>query len=161
MRTVDRRHIRASPDVVYRLAAAIEEWPALLPHYRGVRRDSGEPLAAGTVEMAAWRPFGPARWPTWWRSTMTTDPARRRITYRHVAGVTTGMDVLWTIDPDPDGWSNVTIVHEWDGPRWPIIGRLAAAWVIGPMFVHGIAGRTLAGIARAAESGAPMAGASR
>jgi hypothetical protein len=42
-------------------------------------------------------------------------------------------------------------VHEWDGPRWPLIRRPAAEWVIGPVFVHGIASRTLAGIGRAVE----------
>lgn len=151
MRIVDRLVIRAAPDVVYPLAAAVERWPALLSHYRWVRRQTGEPLGAGTVEMAAWRPFGPLGWPTWWRSAMATEPLRHRITYQHIAGITTGMDVLWTIDPTPEGWSDVTIVHEWDGPRWPVIGPSAARWIIGPVFVHGIASRTLAGIARAAQ----------
>ena len=150
MRTVDRLIVRAAPDVVFQLAANVERWPALLSHYRRVTRESGEPLGAGTVEMAAWRPFGPLRWPTWWRSAMTTDPRHRRIGYQHIDGITTGMDVVWTIEPTPEGWSHVTIVHEWTGPRWPVIGRLAARWIIGPVFVHGIASRTLAGIERAA-----------
>ena len=47
----------------------------------------------------------------------------------------------------------MTIVHEWTGPRWPLIGSAAAEWVIGPVFIHGIASRTLAGIRRAVESG--------
>ena len=34
---------------------------------------------------------------------------------------------------------------------WPLIGRLAAQLVIGPVFVHGIASRTLAGIRARAE----------
>lgn len=151
MLTTDRLLIHAPPDVVYELAAHIERWPAVLPHYRWVTRASGEPLGGGSVEMAAWRPFGPVRWPTWWRSAMATDRLRRRITYQHIAGITTGMAVLWTIDLTPEGWSNVTIVHAWDGPPWPVIGRLAAQWIIGPVFVHGIASRTLAGIARAVE----------
>jgi hypothetical protein len=45
------------------------------------------------------------------------------------------------------------IVHTWNGPRWPLIGRLAADLVIGPIFIHGIASRTLAGIKRATEEG--------
>jgi hypothetical protein len=53
----------------------------------------------------------------------------------------------------PDGSrTRVTIVHEWDGPRWPLISSIAANLVIGPVFVHGIASRTLAGIARYVES---------
>jgi hypothetical protein len=51
----------------------------------------------------------------------------------------------------------VRIVHVWNGPRWPIIGRLAAVGVIGPIFVHGIASRTLAGLATAAERAARRA----
>jgi hypothetical protein len=47
----------------------------------------------------------------------------------------------------------VTIVHDWTGPGWPLIGTLAASWVIGPVFIHGIASRTLAGIRRAVEAG--------
>ena len=150
MRTIDRRTIRAAPDIVWRLAVDVEEWPGMLGHYRHVARRAGERGGAGTVEMAAWRPFGPLRWPTWWCSEMAVDAARRRITYRHVRGITSGMDVEWTINPTPEGWSDVTIVHQWDGPRWPLIGRFAANRVIGPVFVHGIATRTLAGIDRAA-----------
>jgi hypothetical protein len=45
----------------------------------------------------------------------------------------------------------VTVVHEWRGPAWPLVGRLAANLVIGPVFIHGIASRTLAGIKRFAE----------
>ena len=63
------------------------------------------------------------------------------------------MDVLWSILPTPDGGSDVTIVHTWDGPPWPLIRRIAAEIVIGPVFVHGIAEQTLAGVARAAERG--------
>ena len=47
--------------------------------------------------------------------------------------------------------TRASIVHEWNGPAWPLIGRPAAQWVIGPVFIHGIASRTLAGIARQVE----------
>jgi len=68
-----------------------------------------------------------------------------------IAGTTTGMDVLWTIASHGDGWSDVTVVHTWDGPPWPGLRRIAAEWIIGPVFVSGIASRTLACLARAAE----------
>jgi hypothetical protein len=42
-------------------------------------------------------------------------------------------------------------VHLWDGPGIPGVGAWAARLVIGPVFVHGIASRTLAGLAAAAE----------
>lgn len=104
----------------------------------------------GVVEMSANRPFGPLDWPTWWVSEMWIEPSARRVRYRHIRGITRGMDVIWSVEPERDGTS-ATIVHEWNGPAWPLIRRPAAEWVIGPVFVHGIASRTLAGIARSCE----------
>jgi len=150
MRTVDTRWIAAPPERVFRHAADVEAWPGFLPHYRWVRMRERRP-DGGLVEMAAWRPFGPLRWPTWWLSEMHTDESRREVRYRHVEGVTSGMDVLWSIVPEGTG-SRATILHEWKGPSWPLMGSKAADWVIGPVFIHGIASRTLAGIARAAEA---------
>ena len=154
MRIVDRLLIRAAPERVWPHAVGVEQWPQILPHYRWVTRREGEARGDGVVEMAAWRPFGPLNWPTWWLSQMWVDEARHEIRYRHIGGITTGMDVLWTITPTAEGWSDVIIVHEWSGPPWPLIRRPAAELVIGPVFVHGIATRTLAGVARAAEAGA-------
>ena len=155
MKTVDERLVAAAPDDVFKVAADVEGWPAILPHYRYVRMLERRP-GGGVVEMSANRPFGPLNWPTWWVSEMWVDPARREVRYRHIRGVTRGMDVLWRIEPISSG-SRATIVHDWNGPAWPLIRRPAAEWVIGPVFVHGIASRTLAGIARAAESSAGAA----
>jgi hypothetical protein len=52
----------------------------------------------------------------------------------------------------------VTVVHDWAGPAWGPLGALAAWLVIGPVFIHGIASRTLAGIKRAAERTSVAAG---
>lgn len=150
MRTVDTLWVAASPDRVFRHAADVERWPRILPHYRWVRRREPLPGGGDLVEMAAWRPFGPLRWPTWWLSEMRVAPERREVRYRHIGGVTTGMQVLWSVESDGTG-SRATIIHEWDGPAWPLLKRPAADWVIGPVFVQGIASRTLAGIAKAAE----------
>ena len=150
MRTVDERVVSASPDLVFTAASDVERWPAILPHYRYVRMLERRP-DGGVVEMSANRPFGPLNWPTWWVSEMWVDPVRREVRYRHIRGITRGMDVVWKIEPVPGG-AHATIVHEWRGPAWPLIRRPAAEWVIGPVFVHGIASRTLAGIARAAET---------
>ena len=150
MRTVDHLRMRASADRVFRAAMNVEQWPALLSHYRWVRmlerRSDG-----GLVEMAAWRPFGSFKYPTWWVSEMWIEPAEGKVRYRHVRGITAGMDVEWRMDP-VEGGTDVSIVHEWSGPDWPVVGRLAAELVIGPVFVHGIAARTLAGIARHVEN---------
>jgi len=149
MRTVDRVAILAPADRILQVAADVERWPDILSHYRWVRflqrREGG-----GTVEMAAWRPFGPLRYPTWWVSEMTVDWRAREIRYRHVRGITQGMDVVWQILPGRAG-AEVTITHDWAGPAWPLVGALAADLVIGPIFIHGIAARTLAGIKRAVE----------
>lgn len=150
MRTTDRMLMRAPVERVLRAAADVERWPALLSHYRWVkvleRRDGG-----GLVEMAAWRPFGPVRYPTWWVSEMRVDWAEPAVRYRHVRGITAGMDVVWRLAPLAGG-TEVTIVHQWSGPDWPLIGGTAANWVIGPVFIHGIASLTLAGIARHVEN---------
>ena len=150
MRTVDRAIVRAPLDRVFAVAVDVEQWPRFLGHYRWVRVLERRPPHTAVVEMAAWRPFGPVGWPTWWISEMTPDPAGGRIRYRHVGGLTRGMDVEWRFE---GGNKEVTveIVHEWSGPGWPLIGRLAADWVIGPVFIHGIASRTLAGVRREAE----------
>ena len=73
----------------------------------------------------------------------TLPPAIR---FTHIAGVTSGMDVEWTFQTAGDG-THVRIVHVWDGPPVPVFGTVAATMVIGPVFVHGIASRTLAGLA--------------
>jgi serine/threonine-protein kinase len=62
------------------------------------------------------------------------------------------IDVTWSVAARGTGESDVRIVHTWDGPAWPLIRVPAAAWVIGPVFVHAIASRTLAGLARAVEA---------
>ncbi len=147
MITIDERRIAAAPDVVFAAAADVERWPAILGHYRWVTMRERRP-DGGLVEMSANRPFGPFNWPTWWMSEMWIDPDRLEVRYTHVRGITRGMDVVWRIVPEGSG-SHVTIVHTWAGPRWPLISWIAANWVIGPVFVHGIASRTLAGIARA------------
>jgi ribosome-associated toxin RatA of RatAB toxin-antitoxin module len=153
MRTVDRTHMRAPVERCFAAAADVERWPELLSHYRWVRMLERRP-EGGLVEMAAWRPFGPVGYPTWWVSEMRVDPAAPAVHYRHVRGITTGMDVVWRFVADGAG-TEVSIVHEWSGPAWPLIRRPAAELVIGPVFVHGIASRTLAGIKRHVERSGP------
>jgi len=149
LRILDEIDIAAPPDRVFRIAADVEGWPRILPHYRFVRLREGT-TARGIVEMSAWRPFPGFRWPTWWTSEMRTDPERREVHYRHIQGVTRGMDVVWQVQPT-EGGTHINLVHEWDGPALPLVGRPAAGLVILPVFVHGIASLTLAGVKRAAE----------
>jgi ribosome-associated toxin RatA of RatAB toxin-antitoxin module len=159
MLTIDERYTSASPDACFQSAADVERWPEILPHYRWVRFRSKQGFANGVVEMAAWRYFGPLAYPTWWASEMTHDPEHRTVTYRHVDGITRGMDVLWEVIPQAEGRTLVRITHEWAGPAWPLIGGVAADQVIGPHFIHFIASRTLAGVTREAERMTTEAGA--
>ncbi len=158
MRTRDEIRVAAPLDACFRAAADVERWPDLLPHYREVRftGTGAEPR----VLMRAVRAFGPLPYPIWWESRMWIDEDEAVVRYRHVRGITCGMDVQWRLEPDGDH-TRIVIVHEWSGPGWPLIGRFAARRVIGPHFVHVVAGRTLAGLKRAVEGGRAAGGCGR
>lgn len=159
MVTVDEGIVAADMATIFALAWRVEEWPAHLAHYRFVRFRARTRDGGGLVEMSANRPFGVFDWPTWWLSEMEVRHDVPSVRFRHVDGITKGMEVEWSFeavkDAPPDRpATRVRIVHLWDGPRWPVIGVPAALAVIGPVFVHGIASRTLAGLGRAAEQSA-------
>jgi ribosome-associated toxin RatA of RatAB toxin-antitoxin module len=147
----DEHFVPAPPELCFRVAADVERWPDILPHYRWVRFQRKDGFGTGKVEMAAWRDFaGPLRYPTWWVSEMHVDTAEPAIYFTHVDGITKRMDVKWAFEERPGG-THVCITHAWDGPRWPLIGGLAWRLVIAPWFVSAIAQRTLAGVAHEAE----------
>lgn len=156
VRTVDELVVRSRLATIFRLAVDVERWPEHLSHYRYVRFRERTSDDGGLVEMSANRPFGTMDWPTWWVSQMAVQRQTARgaeeplIRFRHVDGITAGMEVEWSFHPGRGG-TRVRIVHVWNGPRWPLVGGLAARAVIAPVFVHGIASRTLAGLARVAE----------
>jgi hypothetical protein len=128
------------------LAAEVERWPERLPHYRYVRRLSatnGERCFA----MGARR--GPI--PVRWEAIQRPLPSERRIEFIHTGGVTRGMQVAWTFEPNHAGWE-VSIDHQLD-LGWPLIGGFAADHVIGPQFVEAIARRTLQRVKELAEAG--------
>lgn len=151
MTIVDERFMAAPADTCFHVAADVERWPDILPHYRHVRFHERRGFGHGRVEMAAWRDFaGPLRWPTWWVSDMRAEPDTPAVHYTHVDGITRGMDVIWSFEPRDHG-THVRILHTWDGPEWPVIGDFAWRQVIAPRFVSVIASRTLAGVAAEAE----------
>ena len=135
---------------MFEIVRHVEEWPAHLGHYRFVRMREPASGGGGIVEMSANRPFGPLNWPTWWLSEMRLDEQAPAIHFRHVAGITRGMDVVWAFAPVTDG-TRVRITHSWSGPPWPLMGGFAWRHVIGPHFVSFIATRTLLGVSREAE----------
>lgn len=151
MHTENQLLMRASPERIFALASAVERWPDILPHYRWVRviERAGNRTR---VEMAARRGRVPVRW----IADETIFPRQPRIAFRHVAGVTRGMEVEWRFTPGPGG-TLVAIVHDLR-LAWPVIGAAAAEHVIGPRFVTAIATQTLARIRDLAEAEERLAG---
>ena len=145
----NRIHMAASAERVLALAERVEDWPRILLHYRRVEVRAIRPEGR-IVEMVALRAGVPV--PVRWRAVQWLQAERPpyRVLYRHVGGVTRGMEVEWRIEPSATG-TDVTIVHEF-APEWPWPGALIAHYVVCGFFVHAIADRTLAGIKAAAES---------
>jgi ribosome-associated toxin RatA of RatAB toxin-antitoxin module len=143
--------INASQARCFQVATDVERWPEILSHYRWVRFRRRDDFGLGLVEMAAHRMFGPIGYRVWWVSEMWADESVPVVRYKHVEGITKGMDVEWRFHSEGDT-TRVEIVHDWpDGPGWPVIGRFAANGVIGPFFIHHVAGMTLEGVKGAAE----------
>jgi hypothetical protein len=138
MQTENTVDMAADLDRIVALAADVERWPVILPHYRWVTL-----LAGGgdrkTVEMAARRGRIPVRWRA--VQEIERDGGSPVIRYRHIGGVTKGMEVAWTFAPI-DGGQRVRIDHDFD-PAWPLVGGPIADRVIGPHFVAAIANQTL------------------
>jgi uncharacterized membrane protein len=147
MKSVMRVTMAAPYERIFRLAADVERWPDILPHYRYVRRlaDIGSDRQ---YAMGARRGVIPVAW----KAIQRPLPDERRIDFQHTGGVTRGMVVAWRFQPVDDAW-DVSIDHELH-LRWPVIGGVMADRIIGPQFIDAIAGRTLRTIKRLAESGA-------
>ncbi len=147
VQTSHQAQIHADPDLIFRLAGEVEFWPAILPWYHDVRilRRQGQKRL---VYMAT----GGAAVPLSWTAIQWLDPAARRIAFRHVKGLTRGLEVEWQIVPRPDGSVDVNVEHRLDR-SWTLVGRLAAERVVWPLFVEAIAGRTLRRIKEIAEGG--------
>ncbi len=153
MEMTTREHIQADPDAIFALAATVEDWPIILPHYRSVRvlRERGP---RRLVEMAAHRDGFPVHW----TAIQELHPSERRITFRHVRGVTRGMDVAWTLTPAASGM-NVEIWHAFT-PSWPLVPDALIRFAIGELFVENIAAKTLRRIKELAEGRASAGDAS-
>ncbi len=141
MKSTNSIEIAGDLDQIVAMAAAVERWPEILPHYRWVTILDGSGDRR-TVEMAALRDWFPVKWQA--VQEIRRDGPTPVITFKHVRGVTKGMDVAWTFEPLADR-VRVQIWHGFD-PPWPLVGNLVADRVIGPQFVEAIAGKTLATI---------------
>ena len=144
MRSEISIYIHASPDTVYSLVSDLDHWSTWLTHYRYVRvLDRSED---GTrAAMSARRGLIPV----FWHAVQKAESTTRTIRFRHVRGITRGMDVLWTIEPEEKG-TRARIFHDLD-LKWPLIGRWFADFVIARGFIEPIAGRTLQSFKNIAE----------
>jgi uncharacterized membrane protein len=136
--------IDAPYERIFALAADVERWPEILPHYRYVRRRP-DPNGERRFAMGARR--GPI--PVTWEAIQRPMRNERRIEFVHTAGVTRGMEVAWRFEAR-DGQVDVSIEHRLH-LRWPLIGELVARTIIGPQFIEAIAGRTLRRVKALAE----------
>ena len=139
---------------IYQFAADIQDWPALLPHYRYMRileRSETHKIADfGATRIFTFGDLS-VHWPCSWQARQELFPTERRITYKHLRGFTRGMWVEWRLEPCGDH-VRVTIDHELNYPL-PILGPLFAKYIVGNLFVHQIAGKTLQCIKVKVESG--------
>jgi hypothetical protein len=146
LQTLNRTVIRAPWKRVYDAAERIVSWPRLLPHYRWVSifEDHGR---RRQVEMAAQRSGFPCKW----QSLQVLYPHQKKIYYLHTRSFwSQGMEVWWTLKPQNDGSTEVSITHD-----MPPAGNPVLAWfrqhIVGDFFVVAIADKTLAGLKRHLE----------
>ena len=147
MYTENTIYMRGPKSRIFQLAADIQNWPTLLPHYRAVvvfeQTDDG---SRKVVEMAAERaefPLPGFTFPVRWRSVQICEPEAGRIYFKHIGGVAKGMWVVWSLEDDPWGRGvKVTISHDLTYP-FAFLNGWFARDMVGDQFVHAIAGRTL------------------
>ncbi len=148
---------------IYQLAADIQDWGWILPHYRYLRVTEQDGNRK-TADFGATRSFVLLRWkrrrraddpenapviyaetgfdfPVKWQARQETFPAERRITFQHIGGISKGMRVEWRITPQRDRMK-VVIDHDLT-MKIPIIGKWFADKIVGQLFVHPIAAKTL------------------
>ena len=144
METVNEILIKADPDRIFQLGADIQDWPRILPHYRYVIVEAHSERHK-VARMGASRDGFPVKW----KARQELIPDQRRILFQHIGGITRGMAVEWRIEPEGES-VRVSIHHELAYPV-PILGSIFAEYIVGGIFVHNIAGKTLNCIKRIAE----------
>jgi uncharacterized membrane protein len=145
--------IGAPYDRIFPLAAKVEEWGGILPHYRYVKvlRQEGN---RKWVRMSAWRNFIPVTWTAIETVEEGTEEQPGTIRFRHIGGLVRGMDVQWTFEPRPEHSEVVvSIYHQLDRPPFPVklLGPRLIEAIVGRGFIGNIAGKTLARIKELAE----------
>jgi|SRR5665213_485951 len=145
MKTENRITIDAPWKRVFDAAARIEAWPELLAHYRWV---TVGPWAGSErdVSMSASR----SGFPCWWSARQRLEYSGKRIHYLHTRSTfTQGMDVWWHLGPQGPKRTEVLLTH-----TMPSEGAMASFLrqaVVGSLFVHAVAEKTLIGLKRHVE----------
>jgi hypothetical protein len=91
--------------------------------------------------------------PLKWVSEYRIDLPGRKLTFRHLEGAlnaTHGLDIVWNFEELAENSLRVRLTYEFT-PRLFIGGRLLAALMLGELFVHNLAEKTLAGLKRKME----------
>ena len=120
--------IEAPSRDLFDLVSDLDRWKSILPHYRYVRILSRHD---GTTHAAMSARRGPI--PVFWEALQTADPRTRTIRFRHVRGITRGMEVLWSFT-DERGGTRARVDHDLDF-KVPVVGRWFAD-VTRPLMVH-------------------------
>ena len=143
--------IQASPRDIFTLVSNLDLWESTLPHYRYVRilSRSHETAFAAMSARRGWIPV-------FWEAHQTCDPDALTIRFRHVRGITRGMDVLWSFMPERGG-TLARVDHDLEF-RVPLVGRWLADRVIAREFIEPIVAKTLACFRALAESRAQADG---
>jgi ribosome-associated toxin RatA of RatAB toxin-antitoxin module len=100
-----------------------------------------------TVEMGARLGLFPLRW----TAVQTNDARRPHIAFHHIAGPARGMDVEWLFEPLDAARTRVRIVHRLSFV-FPVAAEFLGRSVVGGIFIHGVASKTLARIKQLAET---------
>jgi uncharacterized membrane protein len=97
MHTENRVEIRGDVKRIFQVAAQVDKWPDILPHYRWVRVLQRKRRRT-TVEMAARR----GRLPVRWTAVQEVFPYER-ITYKHIKGFYDGDGCHVVVQVRPGG----------------------------------------------------------
>ena len=98
---------------IFQLAADIQDWPVILPHYRYMRIIE----QSETHKIAD---FGASRdgFPVQWRARQELFPEENRIIFDHIRGVTKGMWVEWRLTKRADG---VHVTKPWEASKGLVV----------------------------------------
>jgi ribosome-associated toxin RatA of RatAB toxin-antitoxin module len=135
MRKANSIIVHAPRAMIFEVAANLEMWPKILPHYRYIRYLERSPNR-NVVIMAATRSGIPISW----TSEQIIDRARMEVRFHHLKAFTKGMRVVWTFR-ETGGGVLVEILHDLTF-RVPALAPIADK-LIGDFFIHNIANKTL------------------